>query len=57
MTPLLKLVSVVGLALTIVPSLLVFADTISFDLHTDLMIIGTILWFASSPFWIKEKEL
>lgn len=57
MTLLLKIVSITGLALTVVPSMLVFTDTITFDMHTNLMVVGMILWFATSPFWMKEKEL
>lgn len=54
---LLKILSFTGLALTIVPSLLVFTDTISFNMHTNLMVVGMLLWFGTSPFWMKEKKL
>jgi hypothetical protein len=57
MTLILKLLSFTGLALTVVPSYLVFKDVIAFEQHTMLMVIGMILWFATSPFWMKEKEL
>ncbi|WP_199535583.1 hypothetical protein [Rhodohalobacter sp. SW132] len=57
MNSILKIVSFSGLLLTIVPSFLVFNGTISFQLHTTLMLVGMILWFASSPFWMKEKKL
>lgn len=57
MTLLLKILSFAGLALTIVPSILVFNQTISFDLHKHLMLAGMLLWFATSPFWMKEKKL
>jgi hypothetical protein len=57
MTILLKLISLTGLALTVVPSMLVFTESISFDMHTNLMVVGMVLWFATSPFWMKEKEL
>lgn len=57
MTLLLKFISITGLALTVIPSMLVFTDTITFDMHTNLMVVGMILWFATSPFWMKEKEL
>jgi hypothetical protein len=57
MTLLLKIVSITGLALTLIPSMLVFTDIITFDMHTNLMVVGMILWFATSPFWMKEKEL
>lgn len=57
MNLLLKIISFTGLALTVVPSMLVFTDNISFEMHTQLMIAGMILWFSTSPFWMKEKEL
>jgi hypothetical protein len=52
-----KIVALTGLGFTIIPSLLVFTDRISFEMHTNLMIAGMILWFVASPFWMKEKEL
>jgi hypothetical protein len=52
-----KIVALTGLGFTIIPSLLVFSDRISFEMHTNLMIVGMILWFLASPFWMKEKEL
>ncbi len=54
---LLKLLSFTGLALTVVPSFFVFSDTISFEMHTNLMFFGMLLWFFTAPFWMKEKEL
>ncbi|MEF8795114.1 MAG: hypothetical protein V5A22_02355 [Salinivenus sp.] len=55
MTALLKTVSFVGLGLTVVPSFLVFADVIVWDTHATLMLVGTLLWFATSPFWMEEE--
>jgi hypothetical protein len=52
-----KIVALIGLGFTIIPSILVFSDRITFEMHTNLMIVGMILWFAASPFWMKEKEL
>ncbi|MEX2436296.1 MAG: hypothetical protein WD735_06375 [Balneolaceae bacterium] len=57
MNLLLKLLSIVGLGLTIVPSVLVFLQHLSVENHKLYMIFGMILWFATSPFWMKEKEL
>ncbi len=53
----LKILSFTGLVLTVVPSILVFTDAITFDMHTNLMVVGMLMWFATSPFWMKEKEL
>ena len=54
---LLKVISLGGLILTIVPSILVFAGEITFSLHTSLMMVGMILWFGTAPFWMKEMKL
>ena len=53
---LLKIISLIGLLLTIVPSFLVFTGKITLDNNKWLMIIGTLLWFASAPFWMNKKE-
>ncbi len=51
-----KLLSYAGLALTLVPSLLVFAGSIAFQLHKQLMLVGAILWFATTPFWLGKER-
>jgi hypothetical protein len=55
MTLLLKVLSFVGLGLTAVPAVLVFADVIAWETHATLMLVGTLLWFATSPFWMREE--
>ena len=45
-----------GLGLTLVPSILVFTDTLGIELHKDLMIGGAVLWFLFAPLWMKEKK-
>lgn len=54
---LLKIISYSGLALTIVPSILVFKGVIELKTHFILMIIGIILWFSTAPFWMKSQSL
>lgn len=54
MTTVLKIVSFLGLGLTVIPSFLVFAGTIAWETHATLMLVGTLLWFGTSPFWIQE---
>lgn len=54
MKTLLKILSAIGLILTLLPSFLVFAGVIEFDTHKLLMLIGTILWFATAPFWMNK---
>lgn len=57
MKKLLILISYIGLAFTIVPSFMVLKGTITLQNHFWLMTIGMVLWFASSPFWMKSKSL
>ncbi len=54
MRPLLKIISILGLLLTLLPSFFVFMNLIDFELNKTLMLIGSILWFASFPFWIDK---
>ena len=56
MRPALQLISFAGLGLTVVPSFLVFAGTISWETHAALMLVGTVLWFASAPFWMLKTK-
>lgn len=55
MTNLLKILSFAGLGLTVLPAFFVFAGSISWELHATLMLVGTVLWFGTAPFWMKEK--
>jgi ABC-type sulfate transport system permease component len=53
----LKALSFAGLALTIVPSILVWNGIIAMKIHYLLMTIGLALWFTSAPFWMRSKPL
>ncbi|MEQ9438300.1 MAG: hypothetical protein RIG62_04600 [Cyclobacteriaceae bacterium] len=52
---LLQLISLVGLLLTIVPSLLYFTGSLSLSTQQWLMFIGTLLWFSTAPFWMNKR--
>ncbi len=54
---LLIIASMAGLVLTIVPSVMVFVQEMSLDNNKQLMLLGMVLWFGTSPFWMKEQEL
>ena len=56
MKMILKIISLIGLLLTIVPAFLVFSGAMVIETHYTLMLIGTILWFASAPFWMLRKK-
>ncbi|MCB0555008.1 MAG: hypothetical protein KDD02_15770 [Phaeodactylibacter sp.] len=45
-----------GLILTLLPSMLVFADVISAQTNKVLMALGMLLWFTLAPFWIKRAR-
>jgi hypothetical protein len=51
-----KLCSLLGLALTIVPSALVLAGRLTWTQHADAMLLGAVLWFACAPFWLGRKR-
>ena len=44
---LLWIIAGTGLILTILPPILVFTNSISFNLHVTLMALGMVLWFGS----------
>ena len=51
-----KIVSIIGLILTILPSLLVFSQKLDFSMHKHFMLIGMLLWFTTAPFWKKKNS-
>ncbi|HLR25290.1 MAG TPA: hypothetical protein VK112_05445 [Fodinibius sp.] len=57
MKVLLILVSILGLLLTIVPSVMVFTDHLSTVSQKSFMLYGMLMWFGTAPFWIKEQKL
>lgn len=57
MKAVLKIISFLGLALTFLPSILVFKGIIEMKTHFYLMAAGLLLWFATAPFWMKSKSL
>jgi hypothetical protein len=48
--------SLVGLGLTVIPSLLVFRGVISLETHHLLMAAGMLIWFVSAPFWLRKRS-
>lgn len=56
MQTILKIISFIGLLLTVVPSFLVFSGAIELSFHKTLMFIGTLLWFLTAPFWMNKED-
>lgn len=50
-----KLVSLVALAATIVPSVLYFTGTIEHDAVKWITLVGTVLWFVATPLWMGRE--
>lgn len=52
----LKIVSWCALAATIVPSLMSFLGVLSLNMVSLTALIGTIVWFAATPFWMGREK-
>ena len=50
-----KVVSMLALIATILPSLLFFADRISLPEAKAWMLVSAIVWYVSAPLWMKIK--
>ena len=50
------IISVLCLLMTIIPAFLVFMGIITSDLNKLLMLIGTIGWFITAPYWMNRKN-
>jgi hypothetical protein len=57
MKTVLKIISYLGLALTLLPCLLVFAGVIELATSKRIMVVGMLLWFGTAIFWIKPTSL
>ena len=55
MKTLLKIISFAGLALMFASALMVFNDTMTKDTYLTLALVGTVMWFATVPFWMKRR--
>lgn len=56
MATILKIISFIGLAFTLIPSFLVMKGVIDPQHSKILMLIGTIVWFITASFWMNKKE-
>ncbi len=51
-----KIVAVVGLTMTLVPSLLFYFDLIEISQMKLYMAVGTVLWFSGAIPWLGQKR-
>jgi hypothetical protein len=56
MKTLLKLLSYLGLLLTLAPAFGVFYGLCTFAQHTTAMLVGMALWFTTAPFWLSKTK-
>jgi EamA domain-containing membrane protein RarD len=52
---LLKLISFAGLGLMFASAILFFNDAMTKDTYLVLALVGTGMWFATVPFWMKRR--
>lgn len=56
MKTIIKIISFIGLALTLFPSFLVFAGVTTLDTSNVVMFIGSLIWFISAPSWMNQNS-
>ena len=57
MKNLLKISSLIGLIISILPPILFFVGKIEMDTMKWTMGIGMVLWMVTAPFWINKQDL
>ncbi len=55
MKTLLKILSYLALAGTIVPSIMVFMEKMDIDTNKNIMTVSMVIWFITAPFWVNKK--
>ncbi|MCG8310607.1 MAG: hypothetical protein MI975_24670 [Cytophagales bacterium] len=53
---LLKIISYLALAGTIIPSFMVFFGDLDIKTNKQIMAFAMLVWFATAPFWINKKR-
>ncbi len=56
MNIILKIISYLALAGTIVPALLVFSGDMDLQTNKNIMAISMVVWFVTAPLWINKKS-
>jgi len=50
-----QIISWLGLAATLVPPILFFADRVELPAVKAWMLAGAVIWFSATPFWMEHK--
>ncbi|WP_299530136.1 hypothetical protein [Ulvibacterium sp.] len=56
MKAVLKIISYLGLALTIIPVFFVLGGSLDDASYKTLLLVGTLCWFFTAPFWMFGKK-
>ena len=51
-----RIISLSGLVLTLIPSILVYQGEIDLEMNKTLMLIGTLCWFFTAPYWMNKTN-
>ncbi len=51
-----QFLSLVGLVLTVAPAFFVLGGALDDATYRLLMLVGTLLWLGTAPFWIFKKK-
>ncbi|MBN2234548.1 MAG: hypothetical protein JW706_05315 [Opitutales bacterium] len=52
----LKWISLLALVAVILPPFLYFKGSVSKPMMSGIMLAGTVLWFATAPFWMGRRQ-
>lgn len=52
----LRLLSYLGIGLSLIPAVMVYLGKLDYAVYAKLMVVGMFLWFASAVFWIKPDR-
>jgi hypothetical protein len=53
----LKYISFASLAISFISAIMLFNGVILMNTHFVIITVGMVVWFATSPFWKKNKSL
>ena len=52
----LRVISLLALLMTVLPSVLFLAGSVELDQVKLLMLVSAVVWFAATPLWMDKKE-
>lgn len=52
----LQIISMIALAMAIIPSVVYFSGSMELERVKTLMLVATVVWFAVTPFWMGRKK-